>query len=124
MRAPCILLLINLNLLNLLNLFNFVQKDNLPFLKLQTLEKIHNISSMPAYQVSKAVLGSFNQANREIFGQTAGTQCSANCLYAIFWSYVRRTSIWKTNDLDKILIEGDKLYKQLNTNDYLSEKKN
>ena len=71
---------------------------------------------MPTYRVSKAVLGSFNQANSEIFGQTAGTQCSANCLYAIFWSYVKRVSIWKTADLDNILLEGDKLYKQLDKN--------
>ena len=75
---------------------------------------------MPAYQVSKAVLGSFNQANEDWFGNTAGTQCSVNCLYAHFWSNFRHVSNWKTADLDKILIEGDKLYKQLNTNCYLS----
>eukprot|EP00111_Clytia_hemisphaerica_P011226 TCONS_00032909-protein len=51
---------------------------------------------MTNYQVSKAVLGSFNQANIDLFGQTAGTQCSTNSLYAIFWSHFRRVSIWKT----------------------------
>ena len=78
------------------------------------------MSDLPTYQISKVVLGSFNQANEELFGQTAGTQCSVNCLYAIFWSNFRRVNVWKTIDLDKILIEGDKLYKQLDTNRHLS----
>jgi len=79
-----------------------------------------NMLHTQTYQISKAVLGSFNQANEELFGQTAGTQCSVNCLYAIFWSNFRRVNLWKTTDLDKILIEGDKLYKQLDTNSHLS----
>eukprot|EP00111_Clytia_hemisphaerica_P014097 TCONS_00041523-protein len=76
--------------------------------------------STQTYHISKAILGSFNQANEELFGETAGTQCSVNCLYAIFWSNFRRVNLWKTTDLDRILIEGDKLYKQLDTNSHLS----
>lgn len=30
------------------------------------------------------------------------------------WSHIRNLSFWKSTDLDKILIEGDKLYKSLN----------
>eukprot|EP00111_Clytia_hemisphaerica_P009079 TCONS_00026613-protein len=78
------------------------------------------MSNFPPYQVSKVVLGSFNQVNESLFGLTAGTQCSANYLYAIFWSNFRRVSIWKSTDLDKILIEGDRLYKLLDTSSYLS----
>eukprot|EP00111_Clytia_hemisphaerica_P014679 TCONS_00043273-protein len=138
MRAPCnlllslLILLIQLILLILLKKFNGINLSNLHILQNRSffVSQFHNdhtakivsifLTSMPAYKVSKTVLGSFNQANREMFGETAGTQCSANCLYAIFWSNVRRVSIWKTTDLDRILIEGDKLYKQLNTNSYLS----
>ena len=74
---------------------------------------------MHTYNISKIVLGSFNQGN-ELFGETAGTQCACNVLYAIFWSYFRSVSIWKKPDLDKILIEGDKVYKSLNTHSYLN----
>ena len=78
------------------------------------------MSDLPTYKVSKVVLGSFNQADEELFGHTAGTQCSVNCLYAIFWSNFRQVNLWKTTDLDRILIEGDKLYKQLDINRHLS----
>jgi len=75
---------------------------------------------MPAYQVSKSVLGSFHQGNVSRFGETAGSQCACNALYSLFWSRIRPVSIWKYSDLDFILIEGDKLYKSLNTNMHLN----
>ena len=74
---------------------------------------------MHAYNISQIIQGSFNQGN-ELFGETAGTQCACNVLYAIFWSYFRSLSIWKVFDLDKIFIEGDKNYKSLNTRSYLN----
>ena len=75
---------------------------------------------MPTYQVLKSVLGSFNQASVSRFGNTAGIQCACNALYSLFWSYIRPVEVWTTQDLDKILIEGDQLYKSLNTNMYLN----
>jgi len=74
---------------------------------------------MPVYNIIKSVLGNFNQGN-ERFGHTAGTQCACNALFSIFWSNIRSVSCWTTNDLDKILIEGDRIYKSLNTQGYLS----
>ena len=74
---------------------------------------------MPTYNILEAILGSFNQADQR-FGETAGTQCTCNALFAAFWSHIRRVSIWKTADLDKILIEGDALYKNLNTRNILN----
>ena len=76
---------------------------------------------MPSYQVSKVVLGSFNQANIDLFGETAGTQCSCNALYACFWTYMRPICEWETTDLDFVLVNGDKIYKSLNARErYLS----
>ena len=69
---------------------------------------------MQAFNICHAILGSFNQADISRFGVTAGTQCSCNALYAIYWSKFRCLSIWKTIDLDQILIAGDNLYKSLN----------
>ena len=75
---------------------------------------------MPTYHISKSVLGSFNQGNVSLFGETAGSQCACNALYSLFWSHIRPVNIWKCFDLDMILVEGDKLYKLLNTNMHLN----
>jgi hypothetical protein len=69
---------------------------------------------MPTYQIVKSVLGTFNQGSEQ-FGDTAGRQGACNSLFAIFWSKIRNVSNWRTSDLDKILVEGDKIYKSLNT---------
>ena len=74
---------------------------------------------MSRYEILKSVSGNFNQSDSR-FGYTAGTQCSCNALYSIFWSKIRSVSIWTSKDLDKILISGDQIYKSLNTNMYLS----
>ena len=75
---------------------------------------------MTDYEILKVVLGSYNQGEVRIFGETAGTQCACIALYSIFWSKFRRISIWNTNDLDKILVEGDYLYKNLRTRNHLN----
>ena len=74
---------------------------------------------MPVYNVLNYVLGSFHQGNWR-FGLTGGWQCACNSLFAIFWSKVRDISSWTKHDLDLILTEGDRVYKSLNTTDYLS----
>lgn len=74
---------------------------------------------MPTYQVVKSFLGSFNQGSAQ-FGDTAGRQCACNSLFSIFWSKVRNIEYWTKFDLDKILVEGDNIYKSLNTQKYLS----
>ena len=74
---------------------------------------------MPTFNISEYVLGSFHQGNSR-FGRTAGTQCACNSLFAIFLSNIRNVTLWSKNDLDTILIEGDCIYKSLNTNDFLA----
>ena len=74
----------------------------------------------PTFKIIKSVAGSFNQGDAR-FGTTAGSQCACNSLFSICWSVIRKVSVWKTLDLDTILIEGDRVYKLLNNlNDYLS----
>ena len=63
--------------------------------------------------IVKFVQGSFNQSHNQ-FGESAGKQCSCMALTACCWTSVRKTSIWKSIDLDFIPTEGDKVYKSLN----------
>ena len=74
---------------------------------------------MPVYHIENSILGSFHQGSSQ-FGDTAGRQCACNSLFSILWSKVRNINLWTQHDLDEILIEGDKLYKSLNTQSYLS----
>ena len=54
-----------------------------------------------------------------VFGDPACKQCACNALISVYWSVVRKVSIWKSYDVDNILIEGDKIYKFLNKDDFL-----
>ena len=53
------------------------------------------------------------------FGDPSCKQCACNALISVYWSVVRKVSIWKSYDVDNILIEGDKIYKFLNKDDFL-----
>ena len=69
--------------------------------------------------VLKSILGSFHQGCLEKFGESSGKQCSCMALYAIVYSSVKSVSRWITNDIDFILMKGDQLYKNQNTDNYL-----
>ena len=74
----------------------------------------------PTYKIQKVVQGSFHQ--RDIrFGETAGKQCACNTLYSIVWSTVHRVGLCNTSDMDFVLTEGDKMYKQLEATSVLSK---
>ena len=71
---------------------------------------------MPVY-IRKVVQGSFHQGHAR-FGETAGRQCSCCALFSIcFSTVVKRPAHW--NSLDLFVTEGDRLYKEKNTNLYL-----
>ena len=52
--------------------------------------------------IVKFVQGSFNQSHNQ-FGESAGKQCSCMALTACCWTSVRKTSVWKSTDLNFIL---------------------
>ena len=60
-------------------------------------------------EMVRTVQESFNQGNVALFGETAGRQCACNALFSTCWSVVCEMSLWKTTDLDFILVEGDTL---------------
>ena len=74
---------------------------------------------MHTYNISKIVQGSFNQGN-ELFGETAGTHCACNVLYAIFGLIIEVYPYGKNLISIKFLLKGGKVYKSLNTHSYLN----
>ena len=63
-------------------------------------------------QPFKVVQGSFHQGDSR-FGYSAGIQCSCNTLVSICYSKFRYPTLWKSQDLDYILTEGDSNFKRL-----------
>ncbi|XP_061190015.1 uncharacterized protein LOC133197842 [Saccostrea echinata] len=59
-----------------------------------------------------SIQGSFNQGNG-LFGTNAGLQCVPNCLSALTYHKLRSAYLWKTIDMDKILMSGNELYDKL-----------
>ena len=65
------------------------------------------------HKIIKLVQGSFNQGTLALFEENGGKQCACSVLFSLFWSVVCDICYCKSVDLDRILIEGDKLYKSL-----------
>ncbi|XP_062606132.1 uncharacterized protein LOC134267940 [Saccostrea cucullata] len=70
----------------------------------------HDLKARSLYNVS--VQGSFHQAD-PMFGDTAGTQCVANCLSGLAYHLLKSAQIWQTADVNKVLVNGDELYTYL-----------
>lgn len=71
------------------------------------------------YAILKCIQASFHQGH-EKFGNTRGIQCSCISLFSICFSTLKAVSRWTCNDLEYILEQGDTLYKQQNSLDFLS----
>ncbi|XP_077968311.1 uncharacterized protein LOC144422216 [Styela clava] len=59
----------------------------------------------------KVVTGEFSQSDARFNFSSRGRQCIANCLIALIKHANTRATLWRSNDLDEILVEGDKLYR-------------
>jgi hypothetical protein len=57
------------------------------------------------------ILGSFSQADSMFSEESRGSQCTSNALCALI--YAKYTSLNTRKDLDKVLLEGDLLYKRI-----------
>lgn len=68
----------------------------------------------------KIVMGSFHQGDSR-FGESAGSQCMCNALWAICYSSIASVRYWTEWDLDRILTLGNDLYVSLGyTSQYLA----
>lgn len=61
---------------------------------------------------SKSIQGSFHQAH-PMFGNNAGTQCVANCLAGLAFEQFKCSTLWTTQDMNRVLTTGDELYTYL-----------
>ena len=98
--------------LSLPALKNFLSYSKSLYYKLLLIDA-GDIETNPGPQILKAILGSFHQGPPK-FGSTAGIQCSCNALFSIYFSVIKKVTVWKTWELDYILENGDKLFKSLN----------
>jgi len=72
------------------------------------------------YTILKSVQGLFHQGDPRL-GESVGTQCVCNSLFAIVMSVIKNIFQWNSSDLDLILCEGTHLYRSLGySNQYLS----
>ena len=71
------------------------------------------------YEFVNLIQGSFSQGDLK-FRETAGKQCVCNSVMSLIWSKIKHVPWWNSLDLDHILDEGDRLYKNLKLDRYLS----
>ena len=78
-------------------IMTLVLNINMALLKLSLLQIHGDVESNPGptYKIQKTVSASFHQAHMK-FGNSAGTQCSCNALFAICFSIIKKVSIWKS----------------------------
>ena len=71
--------------------------------------------------IENVVRGSFHQGDTSWFSENSvGHQCVPNCVIAALYASIYHVSKWTTDNLDRILYCGDKLYNAIpKTNDFL-----
>ncbi|XP_057310266.1 uncharacterized protein LOC130648243 [Hydractinia symbiolongicarpus] len=109
MHAKCLLGIAILLIISSCNL-------NIATFQFLFLAQAGDIESNPGpgtYNVLKSVKASCHQGDIK-FGNSAGSQCLCNCLFAISYSIYRRVALWTSADLDSILKKGDKIYCEQN----------
>ena len=77
------------------------------------LTQIYDMSSF-----LKITQGSFHQGH-EKFGLTRGRQCTCCSLFSIAFSAVKNPGYWNARDIDFVVENGDRIFKQLNPALYL-----
>ena len=70
-------------------------------------------------QLKKTIQASYHQSNVR-YGRSAGIQCTSNAYLAIIFSTVRNINTWKPFDLDYILEQGDRIFKDFDVNQALA----
>ena len=61
------------------------------------------------YKIAGIVQASFSQGH-EKFGVTRGIQCTCISLYSVCFSSIKLILEWLSEDLEYIIVKGDKLY--------------
>ena len=66
------------------------------------------------FAIRKVVQASHHQGDIIRYGrESAGKQCTANAYFAIFFSSIKKVSVWDSFDLDYVLKQVDKIFKKV-----------
>ena len=92
----------------LLNLhYSLVKAGNLAREGVETNPGLRN------FAINKVVQESHHQGDMRYGEDSAGRQCTANAHFAIVFSAIKSVRLWKSFDLDNVLEQGDKIFKDV-----------
>ena len=80
-----------------------------------TCEGIESNPGPRNYTIKKAIQGSHHQGHVR-YRRSAGMQCTSNAYLAIIFSIIKNIHTWKPFDLDYILEQGDRVFKDVDMN--------
>ena len=64
------------------------------------------------YAIQKTIHGTHHQGSLK-YGEYAGRQCTANAYFAIIYSTIKNIGIWKPFDIDYILEQGNRIFRDV-----------
>ena len=71
------------------------------------------------YIIKKTIQASHHQGHVR-YGRSGGMQCTSNAYLAIIFSTIKNINTWKLIDLDYILEQGDRVFKDVGVNQALA----
>ena len=80
-----------------------------------TCEGVESNPGPRNYTIKKAIQGSHHQGHVR-YRRSAGMQCTSNAYLAIIFSIIKNIHTWKPFDLDYILEQGDRVFKDVDMN--------
>jgi hypothetical protein len=89
---------------------NMYNKSN----QLKQCNDVEHNPGPPVYPcITKVIKGTFHQGHQQFSADSAGKQCVPNAAAALLYAHIVNTMQWEPSDMDRILINGDYLYKCL-----------
>ena len=84
-----------------------------------TCEGVESNPGPRNYTIKKTIQASHHQGHVR-YGRSAGMQCASNAYLAIIFSTIKNINMWKPFDLDYILEQGDRVFKDVDVNQALA----
>ena len=84
-----------------------------------TCEGVESNSGSRNYTIKKTIQASHHQGHAR-YVRSAGMQCTSDAYLAIIFSTIKNINMWKPFDLDYILEQGDRVFKDFDVNQALA----
>ena len=84
-----------------------------------TCEGVESNPGPRNYTIKKTIYASHHQGHVK-YGRSAGMQCTSNAYLAIIFSTTKNINTWKPIDLNYILEQGDRFFKDVGVNQALA----